>query len=693
LRIDRLTRRLVSAPRFVVLGLVALSALISPGFVRVSPESASGLAPASGASSFAARDTAVFELSCREGVFSAHCARLVTELTHALERKSDVFASVRSLANARVVRAERGALRLEPLAATGADSADEPRLLQARVRADQALERRFVSSGERETFVFAELAPGRSASAARATLDPIRAELGNSADFGVTLIGDGPARSASALLVAASLALAALGFGLAPGGARAVALAGPGALALAAFAHALLGLLGDPARTLASFAPELWVASALASSFALIQRSRAEHRRERAPHISVASALAALGPDLACVALLAVVGLASLLALAPGSSRSLALGAAAGMAVALIAYPLGVALAGLVSWPGLLSRARGELASALVRRAEQVLIRPRAVVCGACAILVLGLCLLEALAPASRAVELRTVVLDSGAAGGALEPVFLERVAAYQREAASRPGVLWTSSLVDFALAPANRALHDGDPLFATVPLTRIDVERALEPWHGDAGPTLARALDDRGRRLAVELYVVPGLALGAPIPARSLASSLLSVVCVGLLGAAVLRSARGGLLCAAPALLSATLVLGLAGAFGGGLHGASASLAPLAAALSASLGLQLLVRVRALLELGSQLEVALSLALRDTGPSLASAALASSALIAALGASGSEPAVRVGLACLAPLVAAGSALALLPGSVRALRGRFFAEREPLRADVSALER
>ncbi|MEX2204986.1 MAG: hypothetical protein WEF50_02025, partial [Myxococcota bacterium] len=152
-------------------------------------------------------------------------------------------------------------------------------------------------------------------------------------------------------------------------------------------------------------------------------------------------------------------------------------------------------------------------------------------------------------------------------------------------------------------------------------------------------------------------------------------------------------RSARGGALCAAPALLTAGIVLALASAFAGGLHSASGALAPLAAAVSAGLGLQLLARVRALLELGSELEVALSLALRETGPSLASAALASSAAIAGLGASGSVPAVRVGLACLAPLVGASSALVLLPPLVRALRGRFFAAREPLRSGVSASQR
>jgi hypothetical protein len=56
-RIDRLTRRMAAAPRWVVLGLIALSALISPGFVRVR-DSAHGLAGAWRWSPFV-RETAV----------------------------------------------------------------------------------------------------------------------------------------------------------------------------------------------------------------------------------------------------------------------------------------------------------------------------------------------------------------------------------------------------------------------------------------------------------------------------------------------------------------------------------------------------------------------------------------------------------------------------------------------------------
>jgi hypothetical protein len=110
-----------------------------------------------------------------------------------------------------------------------------------------------------------------------------------------------------------------------------------------------------------------------------------------------------------------------------------------------------------------------------------------------------------------------------------------------------------------------------------------------------------------------------------------------------------------------------------------------------LAASLGAGLGLVLLERVRALLGLGSQVEVALSLALRETGPALLSAALGSAALILGFGLGSADPAVGVVLAGLAPLVACAGALALAPWLVRALRGRVAAGRAAATPTVSTL--
>jgi hypothetical protein len=693
LRIEQLTRQIAAAPRGVVLALVALSVLISPGFLRVSRDAPHGLTPQRPKAPFAERDVAVFELSCADGVFSLPCLRLVALVTQALEQSAGVVGPVRSLASARVIRARYDVLRLEALGPRQPEDADGLREIHARVRADDTLLRRFVAPSERATFVYAELAPGRSAEQTEVLARSIHARFDRSPDLGVTLLGVGPGKPARGALLWAALMLAALSLALAPGGWRAAALACLGAVALTAFGQALLGLLGEPGRALGRFVPELFAASALSSSFALIQRSRAERRREPVNRISVAAALEAVGPELAVGALLSVSGFAALLALAPGLPLARGLGAAAGMAAGLVAYPLGLALAGLIAWPEALARPPGELASALARRAEHCLVRPGLIACVAVLVSALAACALTLLAPKPGAVQLRTVVLDSGAEGRALEPEFLERVAAYQREAATKPGVVWSSSLVDSVVAPANRALHDGDALFATVPLTRTDVERALRPWYREERATLERQIDAGRRRVAVELLVVPSIAAAAPVAARSLASTLLMVILVGALGGRLLRSSRGGLLCALPAATTALITLILANTQTGGLHGAGAALAPLAGAVSAGLGLQLLARMRALLEAGAQLEVALPLALRETGPVLASAALASAALVAALGAAASECDVGIGLACLAPLIGAAVPLAILPALLRANRGRFFATRFSLRAGVSATER
>lgn len=257
MRIEQLARRIVDAPRGVVAALVALSVLISPGFVRVSREAGGGLANHSSGGDFAGRDVAVLELTCRAGVFSVPCLRLVARVTQALEARAAVAGSVRSLATAERVRARSGELRLEFLAERPPESDTELRLLHARVRADDALMRRFVAPSGRSTFVYAELESGRSPREARALFASICANFDRPPDLGVTLVGVGQGRSVSGVLGLAAFALAALALALAPGGWRVAALAGLGALALAAFAHALLGLLGEPGRALASFAPEL----------------------------------------------------------------------------------------------------------------------------------------------------------------------------------------------------------------------------------------------------------------------------------------------------------------------------------------------------------------------------------------------------------------------------------------------------
>jgi len=689
LRTEQLSRRIADAPRGVVMALVALSVAISPGYVRHSASDGAALAPARDAGSFGQRDVAVLELTCRSGVFTAPCLQFTARVSEALASHPRVTGEVRSLVGERIVRAEHGVLRLDPLLPPPLAGEARLRVLAARVRADETRQRRFLAPDERATFVYAALEPGSSARDSSALVESIRTRLDPSPDLGLTLRGVGPDEPARGGLALAALAFALAAFALAPGSWRAALLASLGALAFTAFGHGLLGLVGESEGARVGFAPELLAASAFAAGLALMARARAEQRLERQLRASVAAALAAVGPALAVVALLCASGLAARLALAPPALGPRGLGAASGIAVGLVAYPLGIVLAGLLAWPQVLRGSRSKWGGRLARRVERACTRPKVVAVVAMAAVAITAGALALLRVEPGAAHLRTVVLDAGSDGGALEPAFLERVQGFQRELERGPGVVWSSSFVDAVAVPANRALHDGDPVFATVPLTREDVVQALHPWLQDdrAAPDLQ--VDAKRRRVAVDWLVVPNAAGPTPVFGRPLASTALALFLVGAIAAALLRSARGGALCALPAGIVSVVVFVLARTFVGGSGGAGVALAPLAAGVSAALGMQLLVRTRALLAERAQLEVALSLALRETGPAIASASLGSSALIALAGVgSGSDPAV-VALACAVPALAAACALAIVPQLVRVTRGGFFTTRVILHSRVS----
>src|SRR5262249_35827607 len=98
------------------------------------------------------------------------------------------------------------------------------------------------------------------------------------------------------------------------------------------------------------------------------------------------------------------------------------------------------------------------------------------------------------------------VVLDSGVAGGASEPRFLEQALGFERAASEVPGVAFSESLVDTALLPAMRAWHEGDPGFAVVPPTRAQVEEVWDLLVRQAPAVAAAGLDASRRYLTVEL-------------------------------------------------------------------------------------------------------------------------------------------------------------------------------------------
>jgi len=103
---------------------------------------------------------------------------------------------------------------------------------------------------------------------------------------------------------------------------------------------------------------------------------------------------------------------------------------------------------------------------------------------------------------------------------------------------------------------------------------------------------------------------------------------------------------------------------------------------------VSAAFALQFLVRARALLAAGAELEVTLALALRETAPAIASAACGSGAAVVLLGVVSAQPSAVVVLACLVPPLSAAAVLASVPWHVRRIRARFFSPRATVRQIV-----
>jgi hypothetical protein len=171
-------------------------------------------------------------------------------------------------------------------------------------------------------------------------------------------------------------------------------------------------------------------------------------------------------------------------------------------------------------------------------------------------------------------------------------------------------------------LAPAERAEHDGEALFATVPPSRGDVEHALALFAAAAPQELEGRIDTERRRVALEVLSEAE----SPAPSGASARLLAVLGAILVLSAAWLRSASGGAVAAAPAALAAALIAGA----GGSLESAA-----FAAGASALASLLLLARVRELERAGAERGVSLSLALRDSGRPSAALALAAAGVAA----------------------------------------------------------
>ncbi len=695
MRIEKLATRIAAAPRGVGIALVLLTAVVSPGFIRAIPDDGALRPSPDHGGAFASRPIAVFALGCAEGVFTPACLRFVARVTEALEADSRIAGEVRSLTRTRVVTNDRGSLGLESLVARIPTTDQGMRALRARLVGDPAQARLFLGTGERETRIYAELDPQLSSERAHALAESLRQRFERAPGLLLSArsLGEGASAGGHSFSLAWVLALAALSVVLAPGSWRTSAVAATAALAFAVFAHGLLRLLGEPERLLGGLLPALLCSSAFATSYALVQRAREARGSDPDVAAGIAEALAELGPAFAVAAVMTVTGAASCLALSPDVPLARGLCAAAGLAAALVVYPLGVTIAALRVWPLSSASAAGELSSSLRARIERGLARPHVVACGAALSAALVSWGAIAFAPAADALRVRTIVLDSGTRSGALDPAFLERVQAFQRSAERERGVVASTSWVDTIVAPAYRALHDGDPAFATVPPTRSDVESALRPWLRDERRTVSRQIDAERRRVAVELVEAPGELAPLALRTRPLAGVLLSLLGVAGLGALALGSARGGVLCALPGAIAAPGFLVLARMIDPVGPVGAAALAPLTVGVTAAFALLIAVRVRSLLRVRAEPAFAVARSMRESASTIASAALAGSAFVAIGGiAVDASPTLIAICGLFAPLGAAAT-LSTLPAALRRSAVRAFGRDEREREAVQAAKR
>jgi len=573
-------------------------------------------------------------------------------------------------------------LSLVPLVPERAIAALDLRRLQARAESDPAAVRGLVAANGRAALVQARLRAGAAARDVGALARALRGRFDRPPAFALGIASDAVAADALArqaqrgaphavLAILSGLALlAALAARSARIGLLFAALAGL-ALLTGAGVFALARL---PLGAGAALLPALAGSALAATGFALLHRARVEERAGAERGIAFGRALGATGPAVCVSALAGATGLA-VLACAAEPAR--------GLALAFALLLLAAAPTGLVGLPALVladRRAQPPLrASALGIASEGALAQldlaartrsPRR----ALGWLALGLAVLAAgsgvralradpsertllggtrgAADAARLARdfggaaLLRVELDSGVAGGALEPLFLERALEFEAACAREAGVGF--------------AEHGDDPVFAVVPPTRGQVEEALAPF--------GREVDTERRHLAVDLLAdlrapEDGGRLALALERHALASfgrpGVLRVpAALSARGSAARRLRRGALwgAIAAIAAVGAIAALALDSPLAGALACAPAAFASLAV-----------------------LGVAVSIALRDAGRPIFESAVASLACLALL--ASSAPALHAwsALACVGSAAGTATVLGLLPAWVRALRPGFAA--------------
>ncbi len=760
-RFERLGRRIAAAPRAVVVALAALTAAASPGVIRselqvpIAGSRARSAAPEG--DPLARGETLLVELVCDPGLWSAGCLASVASVTRELSRRGDLIARVDSLSVRPQVVQEEGRLVLRALVPEVPDDPLALRRLRARASADRASLRGVGAANERAALIQAELAPGAPAREVHALVESLRAKFDRPPSIAFAIASSEQRALELELAARADLSwvtpVALLGLALlgafAAGSVRVGIVVAALAAAALVWCAAALALARVSLGAAAAIVPCLVCASAAATGFSLLHRISSEQRAGRELCAAVARAFGAAGAPLTAAALAGGVAFASLALVARPEVRPLALASACGVGATLALVGLGVpalllafrrvaperadfsagALGALLD--GALGRLDGALRASGRARARRV-----AVSLALALLALLGVRQLRGDASAIHfspghtaasdgldllardfgGTALLRVVVDSGAPGGAAEPLFLERVQDLERRAAEQPAVGSVRSLLDAAVLPAMRATHDDDPGFAVVPPTRAQVESAYDLLAREAPERFRGGIDNARQKLAIDLIAdardervvaalrgelearaailfgrsdalrVEGEDFAAAEESERLAhaaslAALIAIAALGAIASLALESGVAGALAALPAAIAVLFVFGAMGPLGLPLDSVSSALAALVAAAAAGPAFLYLSRVRELGAAGAELHVSVSVALRDVGRPIAEGALAS-LLFLTLFASELPPLRVFGvLACAGVLVAVVAVLTALPICVRTLRPRFLIAR------------
>jgi predicted RND superfamily exporter protein len=304
-----------------------------------------------------------------------------------------------------------------------------------------------------------------------------------------------------------------------------------------------------------------------------------------------------------------------------------------------------------------------------------------------------------------------SVSIEAPASTDAYEPAFLQRVAAFERDAARVDRVSYASSVASTVLARMHRKMHGDDPASEQVPDNRRLVAQYLELYRWDAPETLAEMIEDADppHHVAVDLFAnvndsvaiasavtqlrgqldrhfaggadgraifggewVLWTALNRYIVRGKILNVVSAIVLVALFCLLGLRSPRAAAAAVLPATLAAVLVFGVMGALGIRLDLASCVITCIVIGQGADFAVHLLMRHREIAD-GRDPDVdwtdTAAEAVRHAGPPILFNALSNAVAFGVFTLSPLTPVRDFGwLICLSMAACAATTLTLLPG-------------------------